>query len=271
MAGTTMKAHGSPNWVDCATLDLAETEAFYAAVFGWTSERVTASDGAIYALQRLDGQLVAGIYELNDDLRKMGVPPHWGTYIEVDDVAAVLKKVPDAGGTVIEDLSTEPDVGTFAVIRDSVGAFVRLWHSAPGHGGEVFNVPGAMTWNELCTKEPDRAAVFYQEVFGLEPVTMQSPTPYTVLKADGREVAGILTAPPDMEDMPAQWDVYFASDDIDATLKAALDAGGKVLRDPFEVAGGAARMAVLQDPHGAVFEIIKMTSDAESLNGDVST
>ncbi|MEM8838274.1 MAG: VOC family protein [Pseudomonadota bacterium] len=258
MANPATKRHGTPNWADCATLDLSEAEAFYAALFGWTSERATASDGSVYSVQRLNDKRVAGIYALNDELRAMGVPPHWGTYIEVDDVAAVLKKVRDAGGTVIEDASFEPDVGTFAVIQDNVGAFLRLWHSAPAHGGEIFNVPGAMTWNELFTKEPEKAAIFYQKVFGLEPEPLETPTPYTVLRAAGREVAGILTATPEMGDMPACWDVYFATDDVEETLKLALDAGGKVIREPFDVAGGQARMAVLQDPQGAVFEVIKM-------------
>ena len=263
MEQTRRKEHGVPNWADCATTDLDAAEKFYEAVFGWTPERVTASDGAVYSIQRLDGKMVAGIYELNEELRRVGVPPHWGTYFEVDDVEAILGKVAAAGGKVIEGPTSEPGVGTFGVIQDNVGAFVRVWHSAPEHGGEVFNSPGAMLWNELCTAEPEKAKAFYRDVFGMGVATTKGPTPYTLLKSGDREVAGILTATPEMGDMPPTWDVYFATDDVDATSRAATDAGGKVLREPFDIPGGGARLAVLQDPTGAVFEVMKTEMDLQ--------
>ena len=258
MADETMKKQGMPNWADCATTDLKAAEDFYAVLFGWASEHVTASDGAVYSIQRLDGKLVAGIYELNEEMRSMGVPPHWGTYIEVDDVATTLGRVEAMGGTVIQGPFEEAGVGTIGIIRDAVGAYVRLWHSAPQHGGEIFNVPGAMIWNELNTKEPEKAAEFYEELLGVEAVTTEAAPGYTLLELDNLPVAGILKSTPEMGDPPPSWDVYFGSDDIEASAKKAVEAGGSVLHEPFDVPG--ARMVVLQDPFGAVFEVIKMDS-----------
>ena len=71
-------------------------------------------------------------------------------------------------------------------------------------------------------------------------------------------VAGILETTPEMGDFPPSWDVYFASDDVDATAEKAVAAGGKVLREPFDIPG-VGRMSVLQDPHGAVFEVIAVS------------
>jgi predicted enzyme related to lactoylglutathione lyase len=107
------------------------------------------------------------------------------------------------------------------------------------------------------TKEPERAAKFYEKVLGVEIETMNDPTPYTVLKVDGSPVAGILKATPEMGDFPPSWDVYFASSHVDDTVKKVIAAGGKALREPFDIPGDG-RMAVLQDPQGAVFEVIKM-------------
>ena len=253
----TAKKNGTPNWADCATTDLGAAEDFYASIFGWTADRVTASDGDVYSVQRLDGKLVAGIYELDERMREMAVPPHWGTYIEVDDLDAALEMTRAEGGTVLDGPLDEPDVGRIAIVRDPVGAHVRLWHSAPGHGAEVFNVPGAMTWNEVNTKEPEKAATFYRKVLGVEIEAITDPSPYTLLEIDGKPVAGILTTTPEMGDCPPSWDVYFASDDVDATVRQAVAAGGKALRDPFDIPG-MARMAVLQDSQGAVFEVIRM-------------
>lgn len=257
MAQESANKQGTPNWADCATTDLGASEEFYATVFGWTADRVTASDGSTYSLQRLDDQMVGGIYELNEQMRNMGVPPHWGTYVEVDDVDATLELVKSEGGTVFEGRLEEPGVGKIAIIQDPVGAYLRLWHSAPQHGGEAFNIPGAMIWNELNTKEPEKAARFYGKVLGVEVETMNDPMPYRVLKVDGRPVAGILKTTPDMGDFPSSWDVYFACSDVDATVEKAIAAGGKALREPFDIPD-VGRMAVLQDPQGAVFEVIKM-------------
>lgn len=257
----TMKKHGTPNWADCATTDLGASEDFYSSVFGWTAERIAASDGEVYSLQRLDGKTVAGIYELNQEMRSMGVPPHWATYVEVLDVDAALERVRQEGGTVLDGPFEEPGVGKIAIIRDPVGGHLRLWRSESGHGGEVFNIPGAMTWNELNTKEPEKASAFYEKVLDFEVETMSDPMSYTVLKVDGRPVAGILTTTPEMGDIPSSWDVYFASDDVDATTNAALAAGGRAIREPFDVPGASARLAVLQDPQGAVFEVIRMQTN----------
>ncbi|MDH3223563.1 MAG: VOC family protein [Gemmatimonadota bacterium] len=258
MKTDAVKKQGTPNWADCATTDLDAAEKFYTEVFGWTPERVEASDGGTYSVQRLDGAMVAGIYELNEQMRGMGVPPHWGTYIEVDDVDAALEKVKAQGGAVMDEPVEEPEVGKIAIIQDPVGAFVRLWHSEPGHGGQVFNVPGSMSWNELMTDDPEKAAKFYEEVLGVQSETMDEPMPYTTLKVDGRAVAGILKKTPEMGNAPTSWDVYFASDDVDATAEAVTRAGGKAIKEPFDIMGGAGRMAVFQDPGGAVFEVIKM-------------
>ncbi len=192
-------------------------------------------------------------------MRRMNVPPHWATYIEVDDVDATLDRVRAEGGTPVGALIDEPGVGKIAIVQDPVGAYLRLWHSEPDHGGEVFNVPGAMIWNELMTKDPAKAAAFYQKVLGVEVETMEQPKPYTVLKANGSPVAGVLTMTPEMGDLPDSWDVYFASEDVDATTEKALAAGATAVREPFDIPG-VGRMAVLQDPQGAVFQVVNMAS-----------
>lgn len=251
------KKQGTPNWADCATTDLDSAEKFYAEIFGWTAERVVASDGETYSVQRLDGNMVCGIYELTRQMLDMSVPPHWGTYIEVDDVDATLEIVKAEGGTLVDKVMDEPEVGKIAIIQDPVGAFVHLWHSMPKHGAEVSNIPGAMCWNELMTKEPEKAAAFYAKVLGVKAATMEGPMPYTTLNVGERAVAGILKSPPEMADMPSSWDVYFASDDVDATAEKVIAAGGTALREPFDIPN-TGHMAVLQDPQGAVFEVIKM-------------
>lgn len=250
--------NGRPIWADCAVADLAAAESFYAAVFGWTSKRETDSTGSIYAVQRLDGRRVAGIYELSEEMRNLGVPPHWATYFEVGDLDESLDQVRQAGGKLLDGPMDEEGVGRMAVIQDAVGAYLRLWTPAPEQGGEVFNIPGAMIWNELCTEEPERAAAFYKDTLGLLADTIDAGgKPYTLLKAGEDPVAGILLKTPEMGDSGPTWDVYFAAADADAFAKRAQEAGGTIISAPFDLPTGG-RMAVIQDPMGAVFEVMQM-------------
>jgi predicted enzyme related to lactoylglutathione lyase len=252
------KMTGRPNWADCCTTDLAGAEAFYASAFGWASERVSASNDAVYAVQRIGGKLVAGIFEMDARLRQMQVPPHWAVYFPVADLDAAVDRVRAAGGKLIDGPFDEPDVGRIAVIQDSVGAYLRLWRPAPGHGAEVFDIPGAINWAELMTDRPDEAAAFYADVLGTEcEVAMAGDKPYRLLMIDGVPIAGILLKTDEMTDSPNSWDIYFASDDVDITVGRTLAAGGQVIVPTFDLPGNG-RMAVLQDPQGAVFEVMKM-------------
>ena len=64
------------------------------------------------------------------------------------------------------------------IIQDNVGAFVRVWHSAAEHGVTPSNAAGHMNWNELQTKDPEKAARFYERVFGVHAERMMSgPAP----------------------------------------------------------------------------------------------
>ncbi len=260
MTAHKSKAHGVPNWAICFTPDLAATEAFYSDVFGWASERSTRPDGSTYAVQSLDGQAVAGIWGMNETQRAAGVPAHWATYFEVDDVDALTAKVETAGGALVESIRSETGLGRIAIIHDPEGAQLRLWTSQPEAGADIFNVEGAMTWNELMTGNVDRAIQFYETVLGLAHERVPTgDASYIILKAEDRPAAGLLPKTAAMADAPgASWDVYFASSDVDEAVARVRGAGGAVLAGPFDVPGGSARMAVVRDSMGAVFEVIKM-------------
>ena len=58
---------------------------------------------------------------------------------------------------------------------------------------------------------------------------------------------------------PPHWLVYVGCDDVDATASRAAELGGTALLEPTDVPG-VGRLAVLQDPQGAVFGIFNPTS-----------
>ena len=52
---------------------------------------------------------------------------------------------------------------------------------------------------------------------------------------------------------PPHWLVYFAADDVGATLAKVNELGGGTIAGPFDMAG--AKIAVARDPQGAVFAL----------------
>jgi uncharacterized protein len=140
-----------------------------------------------------------------------------------------------------------------AFVLDPSGAPVALWQAGKHIGATLVNEPGTINWNELITTD-QAVAGFYHEVAGLTTSTMDMGTgEYTLFEADGQMVGG--TTPPQMPGVPSHWHVYFGVADADATVAKAGELGGSVLVPPFDSPVG--RMAVIADPHGAVFSIIK--------------
>ena len=125
---------------------------------------------------------------------------------------------------------------------------------------DVYKTPGAFSWSELMTTDPAAAAQFYGALFGWTVKDMDMGTgPYRVANVGDTGVAGIMGMPPGAAPMPPAWGCYVTVDDVDATLAKAESLGGKTVMPPMDVPG-VGRMAVLQDPQGAVLSIIKYAS-----------
>ena len=81
---------------------------------------------------------------------------------------------------------------------------------------------------------------------------------YTTMKVDGRMVAGAM--PPMAEAIPPHWNVYFNTASVDDTISQAVELGGKLLVEPFDVPE-VGRMAVLTDPQGGMFSLMQTPSE----------
>jgi len=117
---------------------------------------------------------------------------------------------------------------------------------------------GTFCWPELSTTDVPAAKKFYSTLFGWTPD--DAPTPdggvYTMLKLGGQDVGAMGT----MQDqqrkagVPPHWMSYVAVTNADESAKKAASLGGKVIVAPFDVMD-AGRMAVIEDPTGAVLSI----------------
>jgi uncharacterized protein len=247
---------GVPCWVELQTTDQGAAKAFYAALFGWDLDDEPLPMGGHYTMARLDGGTVAAITPQPPGSPE-SMPPVWFTYLAVDDVDAVVARVTAAGGQVIAPAMQVMENGSMAVIADPTGGVIGLWQANQHEGAGTVNQPGALLWNELITPEPERAAAFYDAILGTTHDTqpMGDGDTYTVLEVDGRAVAGAMALPEAMG-VPTAWTVYFATEDIAATVAAATDLGATILN---EVDSPPGPLAVIADPQGAVFQVLQPT------------
>jgi predicted enzyme related to lactoylglutathione lyase len=114
---------------------------------------------------------------------------------------------------------------------------------------------GRFTWHELMTTDTAKAVSFYEALVGwkADAVPMGPGATYWILKHGDKQVGGAAAAQPGM---PSNWLVYVGWDEIDAAVARVVERGGKVLMPATDVPG-MVRFAVVTDPQGAAFGILK--------------
>ena len=246
---------GTPSWVDHATKDLETSNAFYGTLFDWEADDQGEEMGH-YTLLRKGGKTVAG----NMQAMAEAQPSAWVTYVCVDSADVTVDLAKKAGGMVFAEPMDVTDIGRMAVFADPGGAAVGVWQPKTFKGVELANEAGAFAWSELNTRDLTGAKAFYPEVFGWTPNDLDmGGMSYTEWKLGDKTVAGMMTMP-DMvpAEVPAHWLVYFGVDDTDASVAKATGLGATTLVPPTNIPPG--RFAVLTDPDGAAFAVIKMRS-----------
>ncbi|HCT76754.1 MAG TPA: glyoxalase [Micromonosporaceae bacterium] len=247
---------GKPSWADLQTTDLGAATKFYTQLFGWTAEVQPEPEALGYTLFRVGGKQVAGAGPIQAE----GTPPMWTTYVATDDANAVTAKVEAAGGKVLSPPFDVLDFGRMAVFMDQAGAVFAVWQAGTHPGGEVFDVPGAFSWAELTTRDPQGSKEFYGHVFGWtgeDRPGVLSEGMYTTFSLNGQPAAGMIemAGPMFPPDEPPHWVNYFNVVDCDASAAKVEQMGGKVVVPPTDIPPG--RFAVVGDPQGAMFCIIK--------------
>jgi predicted enzyme related to lactoylglutathione lyase len=118
------------------------------------------------------------------------------------------------------------------------------------------HAPGEFCWMELATSDQDSAKKFYSSLFAWAPndMPMGPAGVYTIWRLSGRDCAAgyTLDANERAQGVPPHWNLYIAVENADAAANKAASLGAKVLAPAFDVFD-AGRMAVIQDPTGAIF------------------
>jgi len=246
---------GTVSWVDLSSPDLDAARAFYTGLFGWSAHVSPEPQAGGHTVFSIGSRQVAGASALMDPDQT----PAWATFVSVASTDDAVARATGAGGQVAVGPMDVMDQGRMAFVVDPTGAAIGLWQPGVHKGADVFGVPGALSWNELVTRDLTAAIRFYAAVFGWAAGDGGSGDGggHVDWRLDGGPpVAGATTMAPDVPpSVPAHWLPYFAVADCDLAVRRVTELGGHVRIGPVRGRGGV--HAVVTDPHGASFGLIQ--------------
>jgi uncharacterized protein len=117
------------------------------------------------------------------------------------------------------------------------------------------NAHGSFIWYELMTPDHRAAEAFYGPLVGWN---FSSDDDYRHIGASEGPIGGLLTPTPEMTSGGARpaWLAYVNVDDVDRTVAAIVEQGGRVLM-PARDMEDVGRFALVADPQGAAFYVMR--------------
>ncbi|HET8644022.1 MAG TPA: VOC family protein [Vicinamibacteria bacterium] len=256
MAHVDKHEPGSFSWAELATTDAGAAKSFYGGLFGWTHVDNQAGPDMVYTRFQLGGRDVAAAYPQDKGQREQGIPPNWMSYVTVASADASAAQARKLGGTVMMEPFDVMEHGRMAVLQDPTGAVLSVWQPRQHIGVQVRDEDNSLCWNELYTRDTTRAEAFFVGLFGWR--AKRDPGGYTEWLRGETAVGGMIAIEPEWGPMPAHWLPYFQVRDCDATAARASELGGGVMMPARDIAN-VGRFAILRDPQGAAFAVIKLT------------
>ena len=255
MAVTAPALLGRPLWYELMTTDTNAAEAFYRSVVGWTSAPFAGSPQPYTMFSRSGDIPVAGLMEKPAEVE---APPFWAMYVGVPKLEEAAAHIASLGGGECSPVIDVPGIGRMQMMTDPQGAAFYIYEPAstdqlPEAAPEV----GDASWHELMTTDAAAAMRFYTEVFGWQPSETLDMGPmgkYHMFNRPHGMIGGMMNKPPEMSNVPNNWQIYFRVPDIIAAVERITAGGGRILNGPMEVPGGD-QVVNAMDPQGAAFSL----------------
>jgi predicted enzyme related to lactoylglutathione lyase len=120
---------------------------------------------------------------------------------------------------------------------------------------------GLIKWADLTVEDAESVRDFYAGVVGWKAVGLpiEGREDFVMIHPQtGDPAAGICHNQGSNEGLPGQWLVYVTIDDLDDSIAACNQLGGKVIFGPRE-SETMGRWCVVEDPAGAVMALTELT------------
>ncbi|PRW65296.1 VOC family protein [Actinopolyspora mortivallis] len=246
---------GMPCWIELVTPDVDSAREFYAALFGWSYEQRTDSEGGHHLLALHEGFPVASLRTTAS-----GEDAKWRLFLATGDCRAACEQAVERGACVTVAPSRLDGIGTKVVLEGPSDAEFGLLEPEASWQFDV-GLPGTLMWAELVTIKAQTADLFFQDLFGYTDAQFgtENHLDYSVWYLGEESVlarVSMLREHIDAETRP-HWLLYLGvSEEVgtDEAVRRAVGAHGRVRVDPYDSALG--RAAVLRDPTGARFALV---------------
>ncbi|HIJ61101.1 MAG TPA: VOC family protein [Rhodospirillaceae bacterium] len=117
-----MFEHGVFCWNELNTHDPDTAREFYEKAVGWRFEAMPMPEGD-YLIAKMGDKPIGGVFDMrNADCKD--VPPHWMSYLAVDDIDARCAAAVALGAKIHRGPWDIPGVGRIAIVQDAVGAIM---------------------------------------------------------------------------------------------------------------------------------------------------
>jgi len=238
-------------WFEHVSRDAKKAQAFYGEVLGWKVQPFPMGELS-YDMIYVGDTMIGGYSSPRSDRQ----PPHWISYVSVEDVDAGARAATAKGGKVVQGPFDIPNVGRTARIADPQGAEICLFKSTSGDPADAEATHGSWLWNELHTNDVANALAFYETVVGFShrSVDVGPSGKYHILSKGGIERGGATSFL--QSAVPPHWLPYVSVDDVDAAIARARRQRATIEMNPDDIPG-VGRIAVLKDPIGAVLAVMK--------------
>lgn len=114
---------GTLAWTELRTGDPGAASRFYSELLGWRPVTEEVGDGE-YTEWKQGEVSTGGMMALREEWGP--VPPHWGIYIQVDDVDSATERAAGLGSQVRKAPTEIEGVGRFSLVADPQGAGLAL-------------------------------------------------------------------------------------------------------------------------------------------------
>jgi uncharacterized protein len=130
------------------------------------------------------------------------------------------------------------------------------------------NVRGRFLWHELMTSDTASAEDFYSKVVGWKAKAWEQDPSYQMWMMGRRSMGGLMPQRVEPgQSSPLEWFTYIGTPDVDATVRQAVELGGRVMRPAWDIPN-VGRLAFLQDPQGVTFAVITPQPQSPPPGGD---
>jgi len=244
-------------WHDLNVPDPDKGQRFYGELFKW---KFDAGKGDGYVHIKAGDAMIGGVRK-----NQPGEPPHWVGYVDVDDVAATVTEIEQAGGKIFMPTTKLENVGTLAACADPTGGVFCPWKSVRAdQDKEPAGMPGPYTfiWDELLSTDVKKAVAFYTKVFGwgVKEVQMGPDAVYTLFVRTGvaegmggeKQAGGAWPSPAPH----SFWVTYVSVPNADETAAQCKRLGGGITIEPADIPN-VGRFASLTDDQGVHFGILQ--------------